>query len=129
MKVFTIRYEKNPKKSTLEAMKRAIKTGVPDVRGNELICDSMEAMLKVMSRSRFEAFAAIVERRPLSVYELAKVLEKDTANVLRDVKSLEGLGLIKLKSVKDGDRERLVPTPLYDKIVLEFEPQKVVGLD
>jgi predicted transcriptional regulator len=123
-----IRYEKNPKRSVLEAMKRAINTGVPDIRGDELVCDSMEAMLKIMTRSRFEAFAAIVEKRPNSVYELARVLGKDQGNVLRDVKSLESLGLIKLKSVKDGERERLMPMPLYNKIVLEFEPKKVVGL-
>ncbi len=61
MKVFTVRYEKSPKKAALEAMKRAIETGIPDVKGDELICDTMEAMLKVMTRSRFEAFAAIVE--------------------------------------------------------------------
>ena len=129
MKIFTLRYEKNPGKPALAAMKRAMSTGVPSIKGDELICDSMEAMLKVMTRSRFEAFAAIVERRPVSVYDLAKVLDKDSGNVLRDVKSIEALGLIKLKPVRDGDRERLVPAPLYDKIVLEFEPKKAVGID
>ena len=128
MKVFTVRYEKHPKKSVLESMKRAIITGIPDVKGDELVCDSMEAMLKVMTRSRFEAFAAVVESRPSSVYELAKALDKDQGNVLRDVKALEALGLVKLKAVKDGDRERFMPVPLYDKIVLEFEPKKLVGL-
>ncbi len=127
MKIFTVRYLKNPKKSVLEAMKRAIETGVPDVKGDELICDSMEAMLKIMTRSRFEAFAAIVENHPHSVYELAKALDKDQGNVQRDVKALEQLGLVKLKSVKDGDRERLMPVPQYEKIVLEFEPKKVAN--
>ncbi len=128
MRAFTIRYEKHPRKSVLDAMKRAINTGLPDVRGDELICDSMEAMLKIMTRSRFEAFAAIVEGKPGSVYELAKLLDKDQGNVLRDVKALESLGLIKLKAVKDGERERLMPIPLYDKIILEFEPKKAVGI-
>lgn len=127
MKIFTVRYQKNPKKSALEAMKRAIESGVPNIKGDELICDSMEAMLKVMTRSRFEAFAVIVENRPNSIYELGKALDKDQGNVLRDVKSLEALGLVKLKLVKDGDRERMMPVPLYDKIVLEFEPKKIAG--
>lgn len=108
-------------------MKRAISSGAPDIKGDELVCDSMEAMLKIMTRSRFEAFAAIVEGKPNSVYELAKILEKDQGNVLRDVKSLEALGLVKLKPVKDGDRERLMPIPIYDKIILEFEPKREVG--
>ena len=112
MKIFTVRYEKNPKKSALEAMKRAIETSTPDIKGDELICDSMEAMLKVMTRSRFEAFAAIVENRPDSIYELAKALDKDQGNVLRDVKALESLGLVKLKVAKDGEREKRIPIPL-----------------
>ncbi len=47
--------------------------------------------------------------------------------MLRDVKALEALGLVKLKVAKDGDREKRTPIPLYDKIVLEFEPKKVAG--
>jgi predicted transcriptional regulator len=125
MKIFTFRYEKNPKKSALAAMKSAIKTGKPDIRSNELICDSMDAMLKIMSKARFEVFAAIVENKPESLYELAEILEKDHANVLRDVKSLETLGLITLASVKDGARARLKPESSYDKIVIEFAPKKL----
>ena len=63
--------------------------------------------------------------KPDSLYELAEVLGKDQANVLRDVRSLEMLGLIKLVSVKDGDRGRFKPEALYDKIVMEFQPRKL----
>lgn len=122
MKVFTFRYQRNPKKSVLSAMKRAIRTGVPDVRDDEMICDSMASMLKLMSKSRFEVFAAIVEHKPGSLNELARALEKDPGNVLRDAKSLEALGLIRLVPVK-GERERLKPDALFDKIVFEFEPK------
>jgi predicted transcriptional regulator len=125
MKIFTFRYEKNPKKSALAAMKNAIKTGKPDIRDDELTCDSMDAMLKIMSKTRFEVFAAIVEHKPDSLYKLAKILEKDQGNVLRDVKALESLGLVKLKPVKDGERERLKPESSYDKIVIEFAPKKL----
>ncbi len=125
MKIFTFRYEKNPRKSAISAMKAAIKTGKPDIRDNELVCDSMDAMLKIMSKARFEVFAAIVENKPESLYELAKILDKDQGNVLRDVKSLESLGLVKLVSAKDGKRERLKPESSYDKIVIEFAPKKL----
>jgi predicted transcriptional regulator len=125
MKVFKFRYERNPKKSALEAMKHAIATGHADVRDDEMICDSMDAMLKLMSKSRFEVFAAIVEQKPDSLYELAKSLKKDAGNVLRDARALEALGLIKLLPFKDGDRERLTPHALYEKIVFEFEPKKL----
>lgn len=125
MKVFTFRYEKNPKKSAIAAMKRAVKTGVPHIRENELACESLESMLKLMSKPRFEVFEAIVQRKPGSLYELSKILEKDPGNVLRDAKALESLGLIRLVSVMDGDREKLKPEAVYDKIVFEFEPKKM----
>lgn len=125
MKIFTLRYEKNPKRSALAAMKTAVKTGRPDVRSDELVCDSMDAMLKIMSKARFEVFAAIVEHKPESLYELAEALEKDHANVLRDVKSLESLGLIRLVPAKDGERGRFKPETLFDKIVMEFAPRKL----
>ncbi len=123
MKIFTFRYEKKPKKSALAAMRNAVKTGKPDIQGDELVCDSMDAMLKIMSKARFEVFTAVVEGKPDSLYELAEILGKDHANVLRDVKSLESLGLIKLVSLKDGGRERFKPESLYDKIVTEFQPK------
>lgn len=126
MKIFTFRYERNPKKSALEAMKHAIKTGKADIHDDELVCDGMDAMLKLMSKSRFDVFAAIVEHKPHSLYELAKALEKDPGNVLRDTKALESLGLIKLTTIKDGEREKLKPQALYDKIIFEFEPKKMV---
>jgi predicted transcriptional regulator len=47
-------------------------------------------MLDVVSKSRFETFAAIVEHKPKSLYELAKVLDKDQSQVLRDTRLLEG---------------------------------------
>lgn len=125
MKIFTFLYEKNPRKSALDAMKKAIKTGKPDIRDDELICDSMDSMLKLMSKSRFDVFAAIVEHKPDSLYELAKALKKDPGNVLRDAKALESLGLIELVPAKSGERERLKPEAKYDKIVFEFEPKKL----
>lgn len=122
MKIFRFRYERNPKKSVLSAMKRAIRTGLPDVRDDEVVCDSMASMLKLMSKSRFDIFAAIVEHKPGSLQELARVMEKDPGNVLRDAKALEGLGLIRLVQVR-GNRARLKPEALFDKIVFEFEPK------
>lgn len=124
MRIFKFKYERNPKKAVLHAMKRAIRTSTRDVREDELICDSMGSMLKLMSKSRFDVFAAIVENKPESLYELAKFMKKDPGNVLRDAKVLEEMGLIKLVSLK-GKRDRLKPQALFDKIVFEFEPKAV----
>lgn len=124
MKIFTFRYESNPTRKAFARMRKAIETGIPDIHEDEIVCDSLDSMLKLMSKSRFEVFAGIVEHRPKSLYELAKSLDKDQGNVLKEAKALEALGLISLTPSKEGERERLKPKALYDKIIFEFEPKK-----
>lgn len=121
MKTFTIRIEKSPDKSAFKRLRKAIKTRVPDVHPDELICDSVDSALSVLSKSKFEAFAGILNSKPESIATLAKLLNKDQGNVLRDVRALEALGLIKLTEEKDGDRARLKPVTLYSKIIFDFE--------
>lgn len=127
MKVFTFRYDANPRKNAFARMQKAIATGKPEIKEHEVACDGLDAMLKLMSKSRFEVFAAIVEKRPDSLYALAQSLEKDQGNVLKDAKALEALGLIELVTVKEGNREKLRPKALYDKIIFEFEPKKAAA--
>ena len=124
MKTFTFRYEDKPLKKAFARMRKVIETGIPDIRENEMTCDSLHSMLDVMSKSRFETFAAIVDHRPGSLYELAKVLDKDQAQVLRDARALEALGLIQLESVQEGRREKLKPKARYGRITFEFQPRK-----
>ena len=125
MKVFTFRYDKESIESIGHRMDYAAKTSIPDVHENEIVCDSVSTLLKLASAPKFEIFDAIVSHRPNSLYELAQILEKDQGQVLKDTRSLEALGLIKLVLAKDGARERLTPEPLYDKIVFEVEPKKI----
>lgn len=127
MKVFTFRYDPNPRKNAFQRMQKAIATGRPEIREHEVACDGLESMLKLISKSRFEVFAAIVEKRPDSLYALAQTLKKDQGNVLKDAKALEALGLIELIPAKVGNREKLRPKALYDKIIFEFEPKKVAA--
>ncbi|OFZ82882.1 MAG: hypothetical protein A2603_11825 [Bdellovibrionales bacterium RIFOXYD1_FULL_55_31] len=52
------------------------------------------------------------------------VMKRDHANVLRDVKVLERLGLIQLVTEKEGERERMRPVALYDRIIFDFGDAK-----
>jgi predicted transcriptional regulator len=83
----------------------------------------------LMPRARFETFTAIVENNPKSIYELAKTLGKDEANVLREVRALEGLGLVEIKESTESGRKSLKPKPLFSKVVFEIQPKisKKVG--
>ncbi len=120
MKIFTFRYQKGIRKKVLSEMKDVIRSGKRNVHDDEMLCDSVESILKCISKSRMEAFLAIIEHKPESVYELGQILQKDQANLHKDVKALEGMGLIRLKSIKDGTREKLKPEALYDRVVVEM---------
>jgi predicted transcriptional regulator len=121
MKTFTFKYAPKPAKKAFTALKEAARSGKADLRPDTLYCESLEGMLKLMSHGRFTVYDAILNHRPDSIYQLAKLLERDQANVLKDVKALEALHLIKIELEKDGERERSRPVALYDKIVLEYE--------
>lgn len=121
MKTFTFRYDPSATPNDLFArVARAAKTGVADIRKDVTSSNSIHAILSAMTEGRLQVFYAVADHRPTSMYQLAQVLKRDQANVLRDVKALEAMKLIKLMSEMDGDRERLRPVANYDRIVFDF---------
>ncbi len=128
MKTFTVRLSKTSMKGMFDDLKKAVKTGVPNVHEDELFCDSVETMIETVSKSKFEAFGAIVEHKPKSLKVLAEVLKKDLGNVSRDVKALELLGLVELKKDDKEDHRSLRPVARYDQIAFDFTPAKKRGV-
>jgi len=81
--------------------------------------ESFEAMRKVLTEERLRILKTIRKSHPQSIYELAKILHRDTKNTFDDVQFLAQAGLIELKKTKDG-REKTTPMVNYDKILLEI---------
>ncbi len=80
---------------------------------------SLDAVRQVLSPKRVELLRAVRERRPRSLYELARILARNFKNVQADVAMLMRIGLIKLSREKDG-RERATPTVAYDALRLQI---------
>lgn len=121
MKTFTFRYDpKSSLKTVFSRLEKAAKSRVADVRKNEISSNSIDAILSTMTAGRIQLFYAVADQRPESMYGLAQLVNRDPANVLRDVKVLEGLGLVRLAAEKVGERERLRPVALYDRLVFDF---------
>jgi len=121
MKTFTFRYDAQATPDSLfSKLEQVAKTGAPDVRKDEISSNSLHAILSAMTEGRLQVFYGIADYAPASMYQLAQLLKRDSANVLRDVKTLEAMKLVKLVSEKDGDRERLRPVANYDRIVFDF---------
>src|SRR4051812_31140067 len=118
MKTFTFRY--SPHEPSLgQQMLEAAKTGKAQVYPDELVCRNLKALLQIASESRLEIFEAILKEKPISLYALAERLGKTQPYILREVHTLEALGLIRLNRESDGNRERLRPEALYSKIVID----------
>lgn len=81
--------------------------------------ESIDAMRKLLTEERLRILKTIKKNHPQSIYELAKLLKRDTKNVSDDVYYLRELGLIELKKTKEG-REKVTPLVNYDKILLEI---------
>ena len=80
---------------------------------------SLAALRQVLSPKRVELLRTIRERRPRSLYELSRILERDVKNVQADVALLVRIGLVKLSREKTG-RERTAPTVGYDALRLQI---------
>jgi predicted transcriptional regulator len=75
------------------------------------------------NRKDFERFvknipvlSAIIEHRPKSVYELAKITETDVSNLNKIILFLEEMGAIQLKDSKVNGRSVKTPIVEYEKI-------------
>lgn len=82
--------------------------------------ENLEVMRKAITHERMKTLKVIKDRHPQSIYELAKLLERNLKNVSDDVHYLAELGLIELEKGKSNGREKTTPMVKYDKILLEI---------
>lgn len=79
-----------------------------------------ELFFRAFTDKRLELLRVIKKEHPSSVYELAKMLNRNLKNVSDDVHYLAGLGLIEVEKAKSNGREKTIPTVDYEKILLEI---------
>ena len=60
--------------------------------------------------------SCIITFKPGSIYELARLVNKDVSNINKIVKFYEEIGIIKLKKLESKGRVVLVPSVKYDSI-------------
>lgn len=81
--------------------------------------DSIDTMRAVLTNNRLLILKTIKAYHPQSVYELAKILERDLKNVNQDLKMLAEIGLVALEKA-EKDKKRVIPHVDYNKILLEI---------
>lgn len=86
----------------------------------ELSFPTAATMRKFLTPQRMRLLQAIKHQNPESVYELAKMVDRDLKSVNTDLKVLSDLDLVSLEKTNDA-RRRVIPHVDYDKINVEIE--------
>ena len=82
---------------------------------------SIEAARNLLTRNRLALLRAVRSGRPGSIYELAKIVDRDLKNVQDDLRLLETYGLIRMAdATRSGKRRVRVPQALFDEIDLKI---------
>ena len=77
--------------------------------------ESIEGLRNVLTKRRLELLSVVRHKRPQSIYELSKLLNRDLKSVNTDLKVLKEKDFIEFKKVNDK-RQRVVPVVEFDKI-------------
>ena len=99
-----------------EAMKR-LGRGEKVKKESGIYFENLDAFRRTLTEKRLEMLHVIKEKHPSSVYQLAKILNRDIKNVNMDLEYLREVGLVEIKRSKEK-RERVIPEVNYDVIEL-----------
>jgi predicted transcriptional regulator len=69
---------------------------------------------KIFGAERIRLIQAVRDRKPESIYQLAKLLGRALPNVHRDIHELAGYGIIELKKVRKKGQKRETLLPEYN---------------
>jgi predicted transcriptional regulator len=82
---------------------------------------SIEAARNLLTPNRLALLRAVRSGRPGSIYELAKIVDRDLKNVQDDLRRLKTYGLIRMaNATRSGKRRVRVPEALFDQIELRI---------
>lgn len=78
--------------------------------------EGLSALRKILSNEKARLLHTIKTKKPNSIYNLAKILDRDFKSVSEDIKLLQRFGFIEMISEHTGKRERLKPVLAIDTL-------------
>lgn len=121
MKTFEIRI-----KTTEEALKDfaltfdAVKAGKRVRKKEGVYFTSVEAARNLLTPERIKLLTLIYNQGPQSIYQLARICNRDPKNVHEDIKLLERYGILRTRLRTRASRTQRVSEVLYDEINLRI---------
>jgi len=81
---------------------------------HKIVSRTTEDIGKILTRERIRLLHIIREKKPESISELARILDRKESNVHNDLTFLEGIGLLEIK--KGINHVKKVPVVDYDAL-------------
>lgn len=81
---------------------------------HKIVSCTTEDIGKILTRERIRLLHMIREKKPESISELARILDRKESNVHNDLTFLEGIGLLEIKKGKNHVKK--VPVVDYDAL-------------
>ncbi|MBS3147969.1 hypothetical protein J4219_03740 [Candidatus Woesearchaeota archaeon] len=96
-----------------------VRKGESSFNESELSFQNIDTLRKVLTEKRMELLHAIKRQSPGSIYELAKIVDRDLKSVNTDITVLVNLGLVSLEKSKD-ERKKSKPSVDFDRLSVEI---------
>lgn len=87
---------------------------------NEFDFKGLAPLRSLLSNEKARIIHVIKTRNPRSIYDVAKLVNRDFKSVSEDIKLLEEFGLIDLIKEATGKRERLRPVAIVDVLKIDI---------
>jgi predicted transcriptional regulator len=100
---------------------KAVQAGRRVRRRDGVYFTSIEAARNLLTPNRLALLRAVRSGRPGSIYELAKLVDRDLKNVQEDLRLLARYGLVRMANGKGSGKRRVrVPHAVFDQIELKI---------
>lgn len=124
MKTKTLKIKFESWNSFKDRAKKAVCEAVHNRKKNieikdTLIFSTVATYQKFMTEQKYVILAAIRNLKPISLYQLAKLVDRDFSNLKRDCERLEAMGFIQL--IDSGDaKNSIIPKLIFNYDAIEI---------
>ena len=88
---------------------------------HKIVLKKYEDLMKILTKGRLRMLRVIHDKKPKSISELAKLLNRDRRNVVSDLNYLEGFGLVEIEKIVSENIQKKIPSVNFDEIFVRVD--------
>lgn len=88
---------------------------------NKIVLSKYEDLTRILTKERLRMIRIIHNKKPRSISELAKLLNRDRRNVVSDLNYLEGFGLVEIEEIEREKIYTKIPSVNFDELLVRVD--------